>query len=100
MQKAVFDEVAGFYDLETEELKRDIPFYIDYAKKTKGVTLELGCGTGRIQQFSAKTIWEKSQQVISLDYAVDGIVLSVFCLLPSSELELPGYCGCLTSWFT
>ena len=48
MQKAVFDEVAGFYDLETEELKRDVPFYIDYAKKTKGLTLELGCGTGRV----------------------------------------------------
>lgn len=43
MQEAAFDEVAGFYDLETAELKRDIPFYLDYAKRTKGLTLELDC---------------------------------------------------------
>ena len=48
MQEAVFDEVADFYDLETEQNKNDIPFYIEYARKADGLALELACGTGRI----------------------------------------------------
>lgn len=40
---------AYFYDIDPrEELKADIPFFIDYASKMKGKVLELACGTGRI----------------------------------------------------
>jgi len=39
--------VAEFYDPAYAHLK-DIDFYIDYSKKAKGRTLELGCGTGRV----------------------------------------------------
>jgi ubiquinone/menaquinone biosynthesis C-methylase UbiE len=41
-----FDRVAEFYDFETT-LVEDIPFYVEYAKKSGGPVLELGCGTGR-----------------------------------------------------
>jgi ubiquinone/menaquinone biosynthesis C-methylase UbiE len=48
MQKEVFDRIARFYEIEHENMKEDIPFYIEYAKEVKGSVLELGCGTGRI----------------------------------------------------
>ncbi len=47
MTEADFDRVVRFYDLETEGLNEDIPFYIEYAKKG-GAALELACGTGRV----------------------------------------------------
>jgi SAM-dependent methyltransferase len=41
--------VAELYDPVYEQLARhDIEFYVDYSKKAKGKTLELGCGTGRV----------------------------------------------------
>ncbi len=41
--------VAELYDPVYERLaRRDIEFFVDYAKKAKGKTLELGCGTGRV----------------------------------------------------
>jgi SAM-dependent methyltransferase len=46
--EAVFDGVARFYDYEQKEFSKDIPFYIEYAKRCRGEVLELGCGTGRI----------------------------------------------------
>ncbi len=48
MKEALFDRVARFYDYETEDFARDIPFYVEYAKKCGGEVLELGCGTGRV----------------------------------------------------
>ncbi len=45
--KEVLDRIAKFYDIETE-LTNDIPFYIEYAQRAKGFTLEFGCETGRI----------------------------------------------------
>jgi len=39
--------IAEFYDLTYSHLK-DIDFFIDYSKRAKGRTLELGCGTGRV----------------------------------------------------
>ena len=47
MTAADFDRVARFYDLETEGLNEDIPFYLEYAQKG-GTALELACGTGRV----------------------------------------------------
>jgi len=43
-----FDRIARFYDYEHESFVHDIPFYMDYARKSRGETLELACGTGRI----------------------------------------------------
>ena len=39
--------IAEFYDLVYAHLK-DIGFFIDYSKRAKARTLELGCGTGRV----------------------------------------------------
>ena len=48
MAEEVFDRIASFYDYEQESFVKDIPFYVDYAKKCGGEVLELACGTGRI----------------------------------------------------
>lgn len=48
MREALFDSVARFYDYEQKEFTKDIPFYVEYAKKCRGEVLELGCGTGRV----------------------------------------------------
>jgi SAM-dependent methyltransferase len=46
---------ADLYDLDQRDnLVVDIPFYIEYAKKQKGIILELGCGTGRVSIELAK----------------------------------------------
>lgn len=48
MSAALFDRIARLYDHEQKEYVRDIPFYMEYAKKCGGEVLELGCGTGRV----------------------------------------------------
>jgi SAM-dependent methyltransferase len=41
--------VAEFYDpVYAAHNRKDIEFFIQYSKKVKGRTLELGCGTGRV----------------------------------------------------
>jgi SAM-dependent methyltransferase len=41
--------IAEFYDVTYANLRnKDIDFFIDYSKRAKGRTLELGCGTGRV----------------------------------------------------
>ena len=41
--------VADFYDaMYTNPARRDIDFFVDYARIAGGKTLELGCGTGRV----------------------------------------------------
>jgi SAM-dependent methyltransferase len=41
--------VAELYDPVYDNLARhDVEFYVEYAKKANGKTLELGCGTGRV----------------------------------------------------
>lgn len=41
--------LAEFYDvMYASRSQRDLNFFIDYSKKAKGRTLELGCGTGRV----------------------------------------------------
>jgi len=46
--KAPYDDVARFYDLEYREIIEDIPFYLEYARMQGSPVLELGCGTGRV----------------------------------------------------
>lgn len=48
MKETLFDRVAGVYDYEQENFVKDIPFYVEYAKKCGGEVLELACGTARI----------------------------------------------------
>lgn len=45
-----WDDYAAFYDWENARTvgRRDITFWRDIALRTRGRTLELGCGTGRI----------------------------------------------------
>ena len=41
--------IAELYDVTYENRsRRDVDFFIDYSRKTKGRILELGCGTGRV----------------------------------------------------
>ena len=41
--------VADFYDIMYDKARlQDIAFYIDYAIESRGRTLEVGCGTGRV----------------------------------------------------
>ena len=42
------------YDAENSTIRDDIPFYIEMAKKAKGLVLEIACGTGRITIPAAK----------------------------------------------
>jgi SAM-dependent methyltransferase len=45
----LLDFIAEYYDTSyNQRNSTDIEFYIDYAKKSGGRTLELGCGTGRV----------------------------------------------------
>lgn len=48
MGEALFDRVARLYDYEAKEFTKDIPFYVEHARKYGGEVLELGCGTGRV----------------------------------------------------
>jgi ubiquinone/menaquinone biosynthesis C-methylase UbiE len=45
-----WDDYAPFYDWENARTlgRRDVPFWRDVAKQSRGPVLELGCGTGRI----------------------------------------------------
>jgi SAM-dependent methyltransferase len=41
--------IAEYYDTSyNRRIDKDVAFYVDYAKKANGRTLELGCGTGRV----------------------------------------------------
>ena len=41
--------IAEFYDTSYDRrIEKDVAFYVDYAKKANGRTLEMGCGTGRV----------------------------------------------------
>ena len=43
------DYIADYYDTVAEYRgRRDVPFFVDAAKRSRGPVLELGCGTGRV----------------------------------------------------
>lgn len=45
----IYENTAWLYDYDNRDnLIVDIPFYKEYALKTEGEVLELGCGTGRV----------------------------------------------------
>jgi SAM-dependent methyltransferase len=49
VQGNLYQNTAHLYDLDQRDnLTSDIPFYLDYAARTKGSVLELACGTGRV----------------------------------------------------
>lgn len=48
MPESDFDRIARFYDAEQDKFVQDIPFYLEYAKNSRGEVLELACGTGRV----------------------------------------------------
>lgn len=43
-----YDVFAQFYDLDTEEIQDDLPFWVSLARRTGGPVLEVACGTGRV----------------------------------------------------
>mgnify|MGYP001326110052 CR=1 FL=1 len=43
-----FDQWANLYDRVYDDVKCDIPFYLNQASNIGGSVLELGCGTGRV----------------------------------------------------
>jgi SAM-dependent methyltransferase len=43
-----YDLFARFYDLEHQDLTRDVELYRNYAVRCDGAVLELGCGAGRV----------------------------------------------------
>ena len=47
-----WDDYAPFYDWENARTlgRRDVPFWRQIARKSKGAVLELGCGTGRVSR--------------------------------------------------
>lgn len=47
MNKSDYNNTAKYYDLDLENKLEDFEFYLEYAQKTRGNVLELGCGTGR-----------------------------------------------------
>ena len=45
---SAYDEWAEVYDTVYADVREDIPFYVDAARRSEGPVLELGCGTGRV----------------------------------------------------
>src|SRR5215467_6151990 len=43
-----YDAFARFYDLDTEGITADLPFWVSLARRTGGPVLEVACGTGRV----------------------------------------------------
>ncbi len=43
-----YDAWAEVYDAVYADVRDDVPFYVDLARKSGGPVLELGCGTGRV----------------------------------------------------
>ncbi len=40
--------LAELYDLEHDEITEDLAFYREWARRTHGATIDLGCGSGRL----------------------------------------------------
>ena len=40
--------LAELYDLEHDEIDEDRAFYREWARRTHGATIDLGCGSGRL----------------------------------------------------
>ncbi len=40
--------LAELYDLEHDEITEDLAFYREFARRTHGATIDLGCGSGRL----------------------------------------------------
>ncbi len=45
---AIYDPIAEFYDLEYQDFSDDLPMYLEWAARTGGPVLDVGCGTGRV----------------------------------------------------
>jgi len=49
-----YDALAKFYDLENADFIHDLDFWVALAKESNGEVLEIGCGTGRVLQQTAR----------------------------------------------
>jgi len=79
----LFRNSAWLYDVDNRDnLRDDIPFYLEYVKQQKGEILELGCGTGRV----ALALAEAGFRVTGLDLSEQ--MLDVFRAKLSKRPEL------------
>ena len=46
--RETYDAWAELYDTVYADIRDDVPFYVDLARRSGGPVLELGCGTGRV----------------------------------------------------
>lgn len=70
----LYGKAAKYYDYDNRDnLIVDIPFYLEYARRTGGEILELGCGTGRVailSDWSYRNVRKKagvSQRIYGID---------------------------------
>lgn len=75
-----YDQWADVYDVVYSYVCKDVPFYVDAAKRYGGPVLELGCGTGRI----TVPIAEAGVEIVGLDISQAMIDVATVHLAESS----------------
>lgn len=69
-QRAAFEAVARYYDLDYDAVDEDLPLYRCLVQAADGPVLEVGCGTGRVLPALAS----RGARVIGLDLAAAMLV--------------------------
>jgi SAM-dependent methyltransferase len=62
-QNNPFDALARYYDWEHVDYDVDVPLYLDFARRTGGPILELGCGSGRL----LAPLLELGEHIVGID---------------------------------
>jgi hypothetical protein len=72
VREALFDKVARFYDYEQKEFTKDIPFYVEYARKFSLIYIAFR---------SFQCLLTKKDQISCLKCVRDHLVDNGFCIL-------------------